>query len=387
MQKIIPLIIIVILLPSFFFGVIVGHYQIPPFEVLSNIKQTITDNPDESNTKRLQIYQDISEIDDLIQINNPQDIETKKSLLVDYLWLGDGFPSDIYPKTKLMNVVDPLFSDIDSLERIDTFTVLMDYEMTSISYLFIPKISNDELIIFHQGHGSSSLRGPESHSFEQDKDIIRKLLDENYSVLIFSMIGHGMNNEPTIDHPRFGKIHLNTHDHLRFIESDDLHPLKFFVEPVIITLNQIENDYTFKKFNMIGISGGGWTTVIVSSIDDRITESYSVAGTFPLWLRSDPDNLGDYEQIVPEFYELATYEELYLMSSFGEERKLFLIYNEFDPCCMPGWLYDKFPFGTTISSKLDLLGQGEFDVIIDRGQEKHIISEKTLTRIINQMKS
>mgnify|MGYP001437335952 CR=1 FL=1 len=46
--------------------------------------------------------------------------------------------------------------------------------------------------------------------------------------------------------------------------------------------------------------------IIISAIDDRVNESYSVAGSFPIWLRSDSRDFGDYEQTIPEFYQILS---------------------------------------------------------------------------------
>ena len=85
--------------------------------------------------------------------------------------------------------------------------------------------------------------------------------------------------------------------------------------------------------------------------DDRINESFSVAGSFPIWLRSDSRDYGDYEQTIPEFYKIANYPELYFLSSYGD-RSLYLFYNEFDPCCFSGEVYNQAPFVDSIKTKL-----------------------------------
>jgi|APSaa5957512535_1039671.scaffolds.fasta_scaffold39529_2 hypothetical protein len=364
----------------FSYGIIVGHYQIFPFEILSDFNQIIQ-NKNTQSESRPQIYQDPSQINDLITIYSEDDIKIKKRLLNNYIWSNNDPPFNKMPDDYSINIQDNIFSDIDSLLQINSYTVEMTYGMNSISYLFLPKISNNDLIIYHQGHTSNSLRGYDSHSFEQDKEIIKNFLDNNYSVLIFSMPGKGMNNEPVVDIPKFGKVTLNSHDHFKLIESETLKPIKFFIEPVIITLNHIEKNHNFESFNMIGLSGGGWNTVIVSALDDRIQKSYSVAGSFPIWMRSSPSDFGDYEQTIPEFYKIANYEELYIMSAYGQDRELILFYNEFDPCCFSGELYKKFPFKNIIQEKLQSLEKGEFDVIIDSDQNEHIISDSTFEMI------
>ena len=368
--------LILISAATFSYGLFVGHYEIFPFEMLSEIKKFPYES--ESNT-RLQIYQDLSN-DDLISFQSIADIDNTKQTLIEYIWNDSKLPIEL-PTKHEYDVKDRIADELQNLDRIDSFTVEMKYGVNSISYLFIAKNSNDKLVIYHQGHNAISLNGFDDHSFDQDIPLIQNFLDNNYSVLIFSMPGKGMNNEPIIDHEKFGNFKLNSHDHFHLLEAKNFHPIQFFLEPVVITLNQIEKDYSFVTYSMMGLSGGGWTTIVVSAVDDRISESYSIAGSFPIWLRSDSRDYGDYEQTIPEFYQIANYEELYFLSAYGDNRRLVLFYNEFDPCCFSGELYNKFPFGDMVKTKLSKFNEGNFDVIIDYGQTEHMISENTLGKI------
>ena len=368
--------LILISAATFSYGLFVGHYEIFPFEMLSEIKKIPYES--ESNT-RLQIYQDLSN-DDLISFQSIADIDNTKQTLIEYIWNDSKLPIEL-PTKHEYDVKDRIADELQNLDRIDSFTVEMKYGVNSISYLFIAKNSNDKLVIYHQGHNAISLNGFDDHSFDQDIPLIQNFLDNNYSVLIFSMPGKGMNNEPIIDHEKFGNFKLNSHDHFHLLEAKNFHPIQFFLEPVVITLNQIEKDYSFVTYSMMGLSGGGWTTIVVSAVDDRISESYSIAGSFPIWLRSDSRDYGDYEQTIPEFYQIANYEELYFLSAYGDNRRLVLFYNEFDPCCFSGELYNKFPFGDMVKTKLSKFNEGNFDVIIDYGQTEHMISESILGKI------
>ena len=368
--------LILIGIVTFSYGVLVGHYEIFPYSVLSEIKNTQSESISDS---RVQIYQDTDSIKNLISFEKISDIDNTKQNLIEYIWNDPNLPTNSFPKHEL-DIEDPISTRLKNLERIDSFTVEMDYGMNSISYLFLAKNTNDKLIIFHQGHDAISLNHFDNHSFDQDIPIIQNFLDNNNSVLIFSMPGKGMNNEPIVNHEKFGTFKLNSHNHFELLESEDFHPLKFFIEPVVITLNQVEKNYSFEKFSMMGISGGGWTTILVSAIDDRIDESFSIAGSFPIWLRSDPSDYGDYEQTIPEFYKIANYLELYFLNSYGD-RSLFLFYNEFDPCCFSGDVYNKTPFGDSVKAKLSQFGKNNFDVIIDYGQTEHTISDYTLKKI------
>ena len=357
----------------FLSGIIIGYYDILPVDSIKSIKYLLQNNS-EKEQNNISIYED--NIDSLITINSKNDIIDKRKNLTNLIW-ENTIP---YSSSILIdkNIQDDRYQNIPNLKFIDKFTIEMEYDVSSIAFLFFPENSNNQLIIYHQGHRGDFVAG---------KDHIAFLINEGYSVLALSMPLLGMNNQPIIDLNDFGKIKFTNHRHLHLLESSDFSPVKFFVEPIGVSLNYLEKNYNFDSYHMIGISGGGWTTILFSAIDDRISQSYSVAGSFPMFMRSDSKNIGDYEQIIPELYNIANYLELYIMGSYGNERKLVLIYNEFDPCCYSGKLYEKYPYLEVISQKLNLLDNGEFDVIIDKSSNKHEISNVILDQILDDLDS
>ena len=358
----------------------VGHYNFFPFDIISDVKNSII--PQSESPPRKQIHQDFSEIGSLISFKNSYDILNKKEMLIEYIWSGNSLPSFL-PINYTTNITDEL-SNLKNLDRIDSFTVEMDYGMNSISYLFLANNSNNKLMIYHQGDDSQSSGSFDNHSFEEDRKIIQHFLNANYSVLIFSMVGHGMNNEPIVKLDNLGDIRLNSHEHFVLLETEKFKPIKFFLEPVIITLNQIDIDYSFDSYDMIGKNEGGWSTIVISALDDRIKNSYAVASSFPLWMSPNEKNFGGYEHHLPPLYQIANYLELYIMSAYGNERSLTLFYNEFDPCCFSGDLYQKYPFADVVNPKLKSLDSGEFNVFIDNNQTENIVSDSTL-EIINKL--
>ena len=116
-----------------------------------------------------------------------------------------------------------------------------------------------------------------------------------------------------------------------------------------------------------------------------ISQSYSVAGSFPIYLRSTPEDLGDYEQILPALYRNADYLDLYILASYGEERMHVQIFNKYDPCCFGGQAYETY--ADKIKMILSNLGKGRFDVYSDDSHKEHKISEKSLDFIYNNMKN
>ena len=122
---------------------------------------------------------------------------------------------------------------------------------------------------------------------------------------------------------------------------------------------------------MIGISGGGWTAVIYPAIDQRISHATSVAGSIPLELRTLQRDIGDYEQRLPELYRIANYYDLYVLASFGTDKKLTQVFNYEDECCFAASfthinngtvVHQDFSYENEIKNRLTSLGSGEFEI-------------------------
>jgi len=355
----------------FIYGVLVGTYKIFPYEQMDYIKK-ITLNEKNEIIKENFYYE--NDINSLIHINTENDILELKNQLINFIWIDDDFPNSKLPDNIQTNISNPLYDDFTNLKRIDQFNIKMEHEINSISYLFIPESSNNKLIIYHQGHGGDFYKG---------KDTIQFFLEKNYSVLAFSMPLLGMNNQPVVEISNIGKIKLTSHEHLRFLESSNLSPIKFFVEPITISLNYLDENYNFSSYDMVGISGGGWTATLYSAIDDRISKTYSIAGSVPIYLRSISENRGDYEQWLPELYQIANYLDLYIMSSYGEDRKFIQIFNKYDSCCFSGEFYETYE--NEIKESLFTLNHGDFDIFLDDTHKTHKISDYALEIIIQSM--
>ena len=355
----------------FFFGTYVGLYKIFPYEVLDSSKDVLFEQ------KTTQNYQFVNQVnvDSLIKIDSKSDIDQKREFLTEFFWDTTTFQriKDKSPSPEVeTNISDSNYKDLQNLKRIDRLTVEMEYGINSISYLFIPEQSNEKLILYHQGHGGDFLLG---------KNTIQFFLDRNFTVIAMAMPLLGMNNQPVAEIDGLGEMKLISHKKLRLLEANNFNPMKLFLVPIQINLNFLDKEYNFKRYSMIGLSGGGWTTVVYSAIDERISDSFSVGGSTPFYLRVDSRDMGDYEQTNIELYKQVNYLELYVLGAYGDNRRLVLFYNEFDPCCFSGELYNKFPFGDMVKTKLSKFNKGNFDVIIDYGQTEHMISENILGKI------
>ena len=272
------------------------------------------------------------------------------------------------------DISDSSYNNFQNLKRIDKLTVEMEYGINSISYLLVPEESNEKLILYHHGHDGDFLLG---------KHTIQFFLERNFTVLAMSMPLVGMNNQPVVEIDGLGTLKLISHNQFGLLKENNFNPMKFFVHPIQINLNFLENEYDFKRYSIIGLSGGGWTAVVYSAIDDRISDSFSVAGSMPFYLKVNERDIGDYEQTNLELYEITNYLELYILSAYGDDRKHIQIFNKNDPCCYSGNGYESYEF--FIKDKLLQLGKGNFQIFVDDTHNEHKISNTVLEYVIKNI--
>ena len=86
-----------------------------------------------------------------------------------------------------------------------------------------------------------------------------------------------------------------------------------------------------KRIAMTGLSGGGWQTILLSSLDPRITLVNPVAGYSSFSTRADhPGEIGDSEQVPPGLGAVADYMDL---TALLAPRATLLTYCQKDDCC------------------------------------------------------
>ena len=363
MNKYLLAFLVISFVSVFFLGTYVGIYKIFPYGVLDSIKDDLL----EQKTIESNQFINQANVDYLIKIDSKSDIDQKRDFLTEFFW-DVGSLQRVKDKSQLpeveSDISDSNYKDLQNLSRIDRLTVEMEYGVSSVSYLFIPERSNEKLILYHQGHGGDFLLG---------MDTIQFFLDRNFTVVAMAMPLLGMNNQPIVEIDGLGQIKLNSHNQLRLLETKNFNPMKLFVDPIQINLNFLDKEYNFKQYSMIGLSGGGWTTVVYSAIDERISNSFSVAGSMPFYLRVDERDAGDYEQTNIELYQNVNYLELYVLGAYGDGRKHIQIFNKNDPCCFSGNGYETYEF--VIKDKMLQLGKGNFQIFIDDTHDEHKISD------------
>ena len=353
----------------FIFGLSVGVYKVFPYDVLNSSLDIIKEKTSPENSQ----FVIQTDLDSLIQINDELDVEQKRGDLIEFFW-DVGSLNRLQYDAELpeieSGISDSRYNNFQNLKRIDRSIVEMDYGVNSISYIFIPEESNKKLIFYHHGHDGDFILG---------KNTIQFFLDRNFTVIAMTMPLIGMNNQPIIEIDGFGQTKLISHDQFRLLESDTFNPMKFFIHPIQVNLNFLEKEYDFERYSIVGLSGGGWTSVVYSAIDDRIADSFSIAGSIPFYLRINERDIGDYEQTNVDLYKITNYLELYVLSGYGEDRKHIQIFNKNDPCCFSGYGYESYE--DFIDNRLGHLGEGSFQIFLDDTHNQHKISNTALEYI------
>ncbi len=314
--------------------------------------------------------------DHQISIKTEADARQLRQRLIQFIWgqdrLPEGMPDQAAPAESPM-------ANIANLEKVQLIMVSMEAGQQSIAFHYIPRNGNRRLVIVHQGHSCETGAAGVG-------DVIRDLVRSGYAVLAMNMprcrAGDCASDCTVAHNEMFASIHLARGS-----------PLKFFLEPIAVSLNYLQRHGAsggpYSDFNMVGLSGGGWTTTVYAAIDPRITLSFPVAGTLPLYLRGG-GSVGDMEQTLPDFYQLAGYLDLYVLGSAGAGRKQVQILNERDDCCFgmaqhitpATYKEDLRSYEALVQQKLTTLGAGAFKLDIDSIAPNHMISPHASTNII-----
>lgn len=327
--------------------------------------------------------------DSQITISSPTDVRNKRQALIRFIWGSAGFPRNKLPSSVAINIPSPV-NNLSNLQRVDEIRVAMDAGQEGLAHHFIPvERKNNQLVILYHGHActlnDSSALTDVGYGMQRT---INALLHDGYSV-----VGMYMPHQRPDDCDRSPDVHNNM---FKIVTTGS--PMKFFLEPVVVSLNYLKRKYStdnfplYKGFHMVGLSGGGWTTTVYAAIDPTIKFSFPVAGTIPLYLRFG-NSIGDLEQTLDAFYRLAGYPDLYVMGSYGSGRKQVQILNRRDDSCFGERQHD--PVATRMSyvqamrnyeaqvrQVMFTLGFGTFRLEIDEAAPSHMISHNSIVNVI-----
>jgi dienelactone hydrolase len=101
-----------------------------------------------------------------------------------------------------------------------------------------------------------------------------------------------------------------------------------------------------ERLGVTGLSGGGWQTLVLSALDERVKVSVPVAGFASLTTKIEArkyGDLGDLEQNATDFLESQEFTHL---TALRAPRPTLLVYNAEDDCCFRGPMAKPLIFDT-----------------------------------------
>jgi dienelactone hydrolase len=134
----------------------------------------------------------------------------------------------------------------------------------------------------------------------------------------------------------FGELDApgNSHANLRLLDLAGVNGLGLFYLEMRRGLDYLydEPNVDRSRIGVTGLSGGGWQTIMLSSLDTRVGPAAPVAGFSSLFTSIEhPDYTGaDPEQNSPDMHRGVDYAQL---SALRAPRPTLLIYNDMDDCC------------------------------------------------------
>ena len=353
----------------------VAGYFLAKQDLFSTVDEPVLQE-DDTQTNSVEFYDySKNKLEELLSVN-PENIEVIRGKMTNIVFGTSQLPIQL--PDSVFDITDTLYDDISNLKAIEQFKIVQKYNIQSIGYIFKPKEDIRRLFIYHQGHNGDFILG---------KNIIEYFINKGFTVYAFSMPIFGKNNDPVVSIDKIGTFKLTddemgSHELMKFLDN----PISFFVAPVVGMINFAQTK-NFKDITMCGISGGGWTTTLAAALDTRINYSFPVAGTYPMYIKlnSPEKSYGDFEQVYPPLYRNVSYLDMYVLGAAGNNRFQTQILNLYDPCCFDGTYFQHYE--SFVKAKVGEFEDGAFEVILDTENPEHKISEFSIAKIYNKIKS
>lgn len=349
-------------------------------------------------------------IDGLVRFSDSPQAEATRDRLVHAIWPG-GLPTtrpkvvDASHDTPEIGALDK--SLVGKVRKFDVDVSGFDWHSTVVV------VSPQQASIKRIGlvHGGHMPEGPAGYLASGLADSANELLRAGYMVALIQMplVAWNKDNDGKVDGKSFQVAQRSVPGHNELFEKMEpglkAGTLRFFLEPIIQTINELTIEIpTQEQVLMIGLSGGGWTTHLVSAVETRIDVSLPVAGAFPMYARAfSPGSLGDAEQTYPPIFGetdksgdgipetatgIASWLEVFALGGIAPKkttggtrpRKQIQILNLYDSCCFHGEAYKSY--APALSARVEPLAHSHWSVFIDDSHRDHLISSHAIKQVL-----
>jgi hypothetical protein len=216
----------------------------------------------------------------------------------------------------------PKFEKVGTIERPGYRIVKLRYEIVpgfySTALLYEPATISGKLpaILDVNGHG------PGGKAVEHKQKRCINQVRHGALALSLEWLGFGELQSPENGHNAIELLDLAGSNGVGLFYLAMRRGLDFLYEDADVDRNRI---------GVTGLSGGGWQTMLLSSLDTRVGAAVPVAGFSSLTTAIEhPEYAGDAEQNGSDMRQVADYAQL---TAVRAPRPTLLIYNDMDDCC------------------------------------------------------
>ena len=304
----------------------------------------------------------------LISIRDVPSHSARQRALIRAIWGEKGAPSQKRFAEITEVAVPPGLANLTGLAKTERLRIPIDHGYASYVYILHPITPNGRLFLYHHGYAGV---------FAQAEAFIQRALKGGDTVAAFNYPGYGENRFPAHNFKNFG-WQVPVWDHILTLADN---PIRFYVEPVVITLNHASQSRHYTHFDIAGFSAGGWVAGLAAAVDSRLRHVYTISGGYPLYLRAGAEAN---QSAPPQYYgplvRAVNYLDQYVLAASGRDRRFTQIFNRFDRCCFRNTLGKLYEPAVRAAVQRVNLG-GAFLVLIDESHADHKVSPWVLDRI------
>ncbi len=306
----------------------------------------------------------------LIRIASRDSADRIRGDLIGAIWGPSGLPATALPEA-FSGAAPGALQEISGIASIRTLRITVDLGYAAYIYMLLPARPNGRLVIYQHGYAGT---------VEAMTALFGRLIAEGYTVAASNYPEYGPNRFPYLNLERFGWYSLS-HDRIVSVHPK---PMRFYIEPVVALLNEMEKDGAFRRIDMVGFSAGGWIATVAAAVDPRIAHTITVAGGYPIYLRvMNFERESPRPQFYPPLLQAANYLEMYVLAAAGEARALTQIFNRYDRCCYRNTVARLYE--PAVRKATQSVGPGGFRVLIDETHADHKVSDWAIERIIEAL--
>jgi hypothetical protein len=317
--------------------------------------------------------------DPVITLTGPADVANRRGALINLMYGVNSLPT--LQAVVTQGVPNPYGYTLPNVARVDQYVASMSNGQTNTSNLYVASSPNNRrVVILNMGH-QGTCSWPSFAAQYGTTAMMQGLLSAGYSIFAMNMPACGDSN-----------------GHIALFASYGTTAMQYFLEPAIQAMNYWDARKSFSRYDYVGLSGGGWTGVVLAAVDPRITVSVLVSGSMPgvefcCWANpsgNQQDNSdGGSEGSSTPFYTVAGYLDQYLMGAFGTNRREVQVLNAGDDCCfgpaqwtptyaashggVDWWSY-LVSYWSTLAAAQPSMTPSRYVLLIDRTSTTHQIS-------------